>query len=436
MSLNLGLQVGLLVSAPALLGGCGQSGGSVDAEGSAEEGEEPGGKGSAGKGGKKKDAGKGDSSDSGGDKEGSSGGNQDSEKPEEEDEGESPDPEDDGDGGGKFDLGSFPEREKKPEDKGGSNDCDEVEHKPCDHLSDDLLHAFGMNCPGAEPQVSAKFNGHKDSRGVIRTLGKTGAFSPREGKKYLVLGTGPVKEVNRQIPSENETTTRITYCNKDLNGINVPERPLPPPIKVNDVGRKNCKEDPSLVGKGDCSNTIQRQWEMAKKKLKGFKGARDYTELRVKAKVPSWANSFSYRFAFLTIEYPVFYKSGFNDFFVAWLESKSWTGNISFDESANPISLNAGFLDFKDATKGCARDPDCPVPDGCDAPELHGTCFQSHAGTKWLKTKVGVTPGEEIELVFAIFDLGDAKLDSYVLLDGFQWHCEEQEKPETDNPPQ
>ena len=75
-------------------------------------------------------------------------------------------------------------------------------------------------------------------------------------------------------------------------------------------------------------------------------------------------------------------------------------------------------LDYKDAPNPY----DCPAP--CDAPELDGTAMMDHAGTKWLTTTAGVTPGEEIELVFAVFDLSDPILDTVVLLDNFQWACE------------
>jgi hypothetical protein len=83
----------------------------------------------------------------------------------------------------------------------------------------------------------------------------------------------------------------------------------------------------------------------------------------------------------------------------------------------NPISLNAGFLDFQD--------------DGGNLPEFQGTCMRYHAGTKWLSTTAGVVPGESITVVFAIFDLSDSILDSYAFLDNFQWGCDGDSKPST-----
>ena len=57
--------------------------------------------------------------------------------------------------------------------------------------------------------------------------------------------------------------------------------------------------------------------------------------------------------------------------------------------------------------------------------------MEGHAGTKWLTSTVGVTPGENITLALAIFDLGDSVLDSYAIIDNFVWGCEEGQPPET-----
>jgi hypothetical protein len=188
---------------------------------------------------------------------------------------------------------------------------------------------------------------------------------------------------------------------------------LPPPIKVNNVSAtEDCIDNPGLVGTGDCSNTIQAQYQQ------GGGRAHDYVERRFNVEVPVGTFGFSYDFAFFSVEYPNYYKSIYNDMYIAWLESEQWTGNISFDEMGNPISLNAGFLDYKDAPNFY----DCLAP--CNAPELQGTGAQGHGGTKWLSTQTPVTPGETIEVIFAIFDLSDASLDSMVIVDNFEWNCE------------
>jgi hypothetical protein len=185
---------------------------------------------------------------------------------------------------------------------------------------------------------------------------------------------------------------------------------LPAPLRVNNVGG-DCTTDPSLLGTGDCSNTVQGQFSQGG-------SAFDYTEVRIEGKVPESNNSLSYDFAFFSVEYPFYYDTEYNDMYVGWLESESWTGNISFDEQGQPISLNAGVLDFRD-------------DGGTMVPEFAGTCMKRHAGTKWLSTTAPVTPGETITLVLAIFDLSDPILDSYVFLDNFVWGCEGEDRPTT-----
>lgn len=189
---------------------------------------------------------------------------------------------------------------------------------------------------------------------------------------------------------------------------------LPDPMTrtpVSVAGGDDCVDNPALVGTGDCSNTIEEQYAQGG-------GANDLAFMSLTAVVPENTFGFTYDFAFFSVEYPGFYQTQYNDMYVAWLESEGWTGNVSFDELGAPISLNAGFLDFKDAPNIY----DCPAP--CEAPELAGTAAQGHAGTRWLTSNAPVVPGETIEVYFAIFDLADTALDSAVMLDNWLWTCE------------
>jgi hypothetical protein len=183
--------------------------------------------------------------------------------------------------------------------------------------------------------------------------------------------------------------------------------------RVSDKGA-NCIDNPQLIGEGDCSNTLWDEW------VQGQYSARDYAELRMNTNVPPGASGLAYSFAFFSAEYPswVTHGTGYNDMYIAWLESELWTGNISFDEMGNPVSAKSVFLDYKDG----------PVDGGacqgtCDAPELANFAMEGHAGTKWLVTNAPVAEGEHITLVFAIFDVVDATYDSAVILDNFEWTC-------------
>jgi hypothetical protein len=98
-------------------------------------------------------------------------------------------------------------------------------------------------------------------------------------------------------------------------------------------------------------------------------------------------------------------------------------GNISFDASGNPISVNAAFFNV------------CNVPDGGNTCALGGAqmtgtgfdtwgCFADDGeagGTGWLTTQAPVTGGQQFKIRFAIWDTGDDWLDSTVLVDNFRW---------------
>lgn len=323
-----------------------------------------------------------------------------------------------GGSGPKFDLGSPPDVPGGGDDTGAipcmdPNDpnckCSIPDHVACDNGVFDPFMAMGLNCPG-ELQVQASTYGAPGAIGVRSTFGQGGTFNPREGSQYAVIGSGLVADLTKETPVL-DSNSFPTHCNDDVGAYD-PGKNLPSPLKPVNVGG-DCLQNPGLLGAGDCSNTLQAQFNAGG-------GANDYTELRFVLQVPPDVTSFSYDFAFFSVEYPDYYQSPYNDMYIGWLESEKWTGNISFDQQGNPISLNAGFLDFKDDASGFN-----PIP------QFMGTCMRQHAGTNWLTTTAGVTPGETITVVFAIMDLSDSILDSYMFLDNFKWGCEPTGKPQT-----
>jgi len=297
----------------------------------------------------------------------------------------------------KFDLGATPDGGGPPPscEELGNCECTIPEHVPCDNGTNDPFRAIGLNCPG-ELQVNGSTSGPASARGIRSAFGTTNVFDPREGSVYAVIGSGLVGDLNTPTPN-GDSNQFPTHCNDDLGNYD-PGGSLPAPISVQDVGG-DCTANPALVGSGDCSNTIEGQFSQGV-------SANDYVELRFSVQVPPDVVSFSYDFAFSSTEYPYYYGSPYNDMYIGWLESELWTGNVSFDASGNPISLNAGFLEYT----------------GNDA-ELQGTCMRQHAATGWLTTTAGVTGGENITVVFGIFDLSDSILDSYAFIDNFEWGC-------------
>jgi hypothetical protein len=293
-----------------------------------------------------------------------------------------------------FDVGTQPD--------GGGGGCVAPPQVSCDDMDDDPWHALSLNCPGGwdvdgtiDLTGPAQLYVHEGNLGTFAPP----PFPPREGDKFVVLSSGNAQQL----------TVAGAFAS---TGINFAETPLPPPIQTSMVSAtEDCYDNPGLVGTGDCSNTIQGQWDQGT-------GAYDYGEMRLTTTVPVGTFGFTFDFAMFSTEYPVYYQSSVNDMYIAWLESEQWTGNVSFDDMGNAMSLNAGFFDYKDAPNPF----DCPAP--CEAPELQGTAMEGHAGTRWLTTTAGVTPGEQIELVLGVFDLSDSILDTVVILDNFQWACE------------
>lgn len=167
--------------------------------------------------------------------------------------------------------------------------------------------------------------------------------------------------------------------------------------------------------------------------------AHDSAALALRIRVPTNAYSFSFRFAFFTTEFPSWICHQYNDYFVALLESGAENpgaqeGNLSFDAEGNPISVNTAFLE------ACRPQVVGDVPYACPLGDavLAGNGFgpsdvepRGHAGTGWLETTASVIPGEEIELRFAIWDAGDHRNGSTVVIDGFGWGAEAGSGPGT-----
>ena len=305
----------------------------------------------------------------------------------------------DGDGETIFDVGSG------DGDGDGDGDCT-LPHTPCDQASTDPFNVIGLGCPG-ELQITPTIDAHPDGMGVRQSFGATSAYDPREGSSYFVLSTGHVVELDDE---PTDPGNQIYHCNKWFSpGDGMDTTSFPAPIDDHDVGG-DCLANQNLVGTGDCSNTIESQFQQS-----GFKY--DYQEIRWSAIVPDGAHALAFDVAYFTTEWPVFAGQNYNDMFIAWLEASNWTGNISFDDSGHALSLNAAFFDYQDQNG--------------DLAEFDGTCMRYGAGTPWLTSTAQVVPGDQIELVFAIFDLDDVNLDSFVFLDNFRWLCEGDGGPST-----
>lgn len=180
----------------------------------------------------------------------------------------------------------------------------------------------------------------------------------------------------------------------------------------------------------------------------------DSVQLHLGLKAPVNAKGFSFDFRFFSREYPAYLCSKFNDFFLVLSSSKHEEmskypdRNIAFDEHKNPVSVNNGF--FTSCDKPMCGSASCPAFMTCSADQFctfgDNTCrdgaaaisayypeYYSHAfhtegkggGTAWLHTTAPVIPGESFSLDFYIWDTGDNRYDSTVLLDNFKWELDD-----------
>jgi hypothetical protein len=155
----------------------------------------------------------------------------------------------------------------------------------------------------------------------------------------------------------------------------------------------------------------------------------DGAALQLTIRVPTNAKTLSFDENFFTIEFPNYICSTFNDTYVVMMAPKTSTtlpdDNIAFDSMGNPISVNNALLQVCVPQTAGGKAFACPLGDS----SLSGTGFDEtdnsgpHAATGWLTTTAPVetVKGQDITLLFAIWDSSDANLDSTVLIDNFTW---------------
>jgi hypothetical protein len=254
-----------------------------------------------------------------------------------------------------------------------------------------------------------------EQHGILDQFGT--AIAPREGARLGVLSTGFAREYNSATSAKTPFNTQPQYA--------MQREPLPgyPNILVDTKG-----EPPPGWPKaaGGCPALSNETFDLAS------------VELAIK--VPANAKGLHFDFDFYSGEWPEWVCSTYNDGFVAMLSSKAnktgtWE-NISFDAKGNAVSVNFAFFDrcTAGAKVGCRQStPTTAVCPGGTS-ELAGTGFaisddycgdgtESTGGgaTGWLTSEAPVVPGETITLKLMIWDTGDFKYDSSVLLDHLSW---------------
>ncbi len=311
-------------------------------------------------------------------------------------------------------------------------------HQPCDPMSDDALHAIGLNCTSlggnfinnvnATAIKNLSFQAPPAMMGMrswqvaksygtyIDPITKKPFWGPREGDKLLMISSGLLPAPNGQgavVIADGDV-----YNDSGIGG-QWDSDTMPPPMSPNKgspdpMGFTNCD------GKNDCSNTLFDQWNL------GGGDAEDKMWFNFQLVAPAIANGdqadakgYTFDFAYFSAEFPEYVDTEFNDIFVVWQASEMYTGNVTFINK-QPLTVTALWpIDFQGECD--FLDPNCMGAD----PHLEGTGHIADGGaTGWYKATSGVKPGETFLLAFAIFDMGDSTFDTTALIDNWQWDCE------------
>lgn len=142
-----------------------------------------------------------------------------------------------------------------------------------------------------------------------------------------------------------------------------------------------------------------------------FRGTRDLTVLRVTLSVPTGANCLSFRFRFLSQEYPQFVGNIYNDGFIAELDQTTW--NSGANGNVNDPHISAP-RDFATDPRGHIISINATGPATMTAANARGTSYGG--ATPVLRASTPITPGIH-SLFLSIFDQGDRQYDSAVFLD-------------------
>jgi hypothetical protein len=170
-------------------------------------------------------------------------------------------------------------------------------------------------------------------------------------------------------------------------------------------------------------------------------GINDDVALKLKIRAPTNATGFSFSFKFNSFEFPQWVCNSYNDQFIALVDpppAGSIHGDISFDSTHHPVSVNLAFFnvcdpgDIVEFAENCFGT--CPSPPNPYCPlgtsQLIGTGFDiwnigeggiAAGATSWLTSQAPVKGGEEFTILFAMWDATDQAFDSTTLIDNFQW---------------
>jgi len=138
-----------------------------------------------------------------------------------------------------------------------------------------------------------------------------------------------------------------------------------------------------------------------------FRGTRDTTIFGVALNVPKGASCLSFRFRFLSNEYPKWVGQQYNDAFIAELDRSTWSS------PKNAPGINAP-RDFAKTPDGSIISINATGVGHVSPANARGTGYD--AATRILRASTPIKPGRHT-LFLSIFDQGDRQYDSAVFVD-------------------
>jgi hypothetical protein len=286
-------------------------------------------------------------------------------------------------------------------------------HITCDSVADNPtpLQAIGLNCPGtmddSTPTTADSWTSPAgDAWTISAQYGTTGDWVNTEGDQMLIIsttngmpasGTPVVSFVDGKLvngPGDNANPDNVTT--------------LPSPISpVNGSGGTPYMGCDFV---NDCSDTLQSQWAL------GQNAANDLLWFDMSVTVPPDTHGYEMDFNYFTAEYPTYVNDIYNDIFVVWSTSTAYVGNVcTVNDQPCTVTALAGAI--------AAGVPEGDPRLAGTGMEPNGLFLQEGAGTGWYKIVGPATPGETLELTYALFDMGDTEFDTVVLLDNWAWNC-------------
>ena len=139
-----------------------------------------------------------------------------------------------------------------------------------------------------------------------------------------------------------------------------------------------------------------------------IRGARDVTIMRIDLQVPKGVNCLSFRFRFLSEEFPEFVQDLYNDAFIAEIDRSTW--DASGKEDPTIVAPN----NFATTTNGRPIRVNSIGDTSVSAKNAKGTTYDG--ATRLLRASTPIKPGLR-RLYLSIFDQGDRIYDSAVFMD-------------------